>query len=389
MDSSSLLFSSIYYIGVGFFIYKILTVWVWKLLGRIDNVAAFAGAYLNGGAKFFSKGWGPFEEKAVACEKRLENEGMNGFPDIEEMDITKKWEDKTNGFNVLEGRFLSPIRDFLPNEGKEGLVQICEPKDFGKIWAVTIVLPFQGDEGFSFRRKAYGTPLAREGIATVMLQIPFYAKRRRQGQFKYFHQTLCDYSIGSMGCGVEGAHVARFMKKRYGEKVKIAFSGFSYGASMSSLSAAMYNGGGVRDPFALVPIVGVSSPGSLLKGVVGKMFDFKALAKDRGHNDEEKAVEEVQNVLSSFDVRKILKLQKSEGKYGRSVEGGGPIHQAINIVATSDQFVVPEAAKGLTQTLGYLTKNVEEVEIRGGHATAFMQGRWICPKYVLKALKKL
>merc|ERR1711991_503060 len=126
-----------------FFIYKILTVWVWKLLGRLDNVAAFAGAYLNGGAKFFSKGWGPFEEKAVACEKRLEKDGMNGFPDIEEMDITKKWEDKTNGFNVLEGRFLSPIRDFLPNEGKEGLVQICEPKDFGKIWAVTIVLPFQ------------------------------------------------------------------------------------------------------------------------------------------------------------------------------------------------------------------------------------------------------
>lgn len=121
------------------------------------------------------------------------------------------------------------------------------------------------------------------------------------------------------------------------------------------------------------------------------MFDFKALAEDSGHNDEKKAVEEVGDLLSSssYDIRSMLQLQKSQGKYGGCVKKNGPVHQVINVVATSDQFVIPEAAKGLTETLGYLTKSVEEVEIKGGHATAFLQGGWICSKYCLKALKKL
>lgn len=262
---------TVYFFVFIILLYFGLTVWLWKLLGQLDIVAAFVGFYLNKRTKFFSKGWGKFEKEATVCEKRLENEGMNGFPDIEHMEIKTKWE-QGNDFRILEGRFTSPIHDFLPNEGKEGLVQICEP--FGEIWGVVIVLPFQGDESFSFRRRNFGIPLAREGIATVILEIPFYAKRRRPGQVKYFHQTLSDFSIGSIGCAVESAHLARFMKKRYGEKVKIGFSGFSYGASMSSFAAAMYNGGGVRDPFALISIVGVPSPRFILKGMEEICINF-------------------------------------------------------------------------------------------------------------------
>ena len=51
-----------------------------------------------------------------------------------------------------------------------------------------------GDEGFSLRREYIAKPLLEKGIASVVLQVPFYGKRRYEYVYKYM-QEYSDFQV--------------------------------------------------------------------------------------------------------------------------------------------------------------------------------------------------
>lgn len=63
-----------------------------------------------------------------------------------------------------------------------------------------IHLAATGDEGFSMRKKHIAEPLLERGIASVILQIPFYGKRYGGGLDRLAHmfcKSLSDETLES------------------------------------------------------------------------------------------------------------------------------------------------------------------------------------------------
>lgn len=146
----------------------------------------------------------------------------------------------------LRASFPSPIVAYLPplhENVKQCEIEIVTPqnKTFQDVLKegspIVIFLPATGDEGFSMRRSLYSTPLARDhGISSILVQLPYYGKRRLPDQATYAMDKLQYYSGQSLAAVMEGNILVRWLREEQGFHGKIAFSGLSYGGSMAALA---------------------------------------------------------------------------------------------------------------------------------------------------------
>lgn len=141
--------------------------------------------------KFFTKGWGsPQNLKRIFEFRRLlanRDTCYKLIPRDYPINITKdeEWSD----CHIIEGRFESPFNKHLPQimpyETITANFQLVLPRKWysHKIKPICLHLAGTGDHFFWRRRNLIAKPLLKEsGIASLLLENPFYGTRKPQNQ---------------------------------------------------------------------------------------------------------------------------------------------------------------------------------------------------------------
>ena len=161
------------------------------MLGTLDKGLGLKAKYGDKKRdRMFRDGFGDYSsKKAMAL---LDQRGLAAFRDITvDLDAIEE-ASSSHEIEVRRGSFKSPLAEHFPpfEPLKTAHIELVKPAQGSKVHAAMILFPDTGDQGFEYRREKFGFPLARQGIATISLMIPYYAARKPQGQHEHFLRTV-------------------------------------------------------------------------------------------------------------------------------------------------------------------------------------------------------
>lgn len=120
--------------------------------------------------------------------------------------------------HVAEGSFAAPAAMTLPSVAGEARFQLITPLDTAKRaatgFAVAVLLPGTGEQGFSRRRNLVAYPLAKRGIASVILEGPFYGTRRPASMHGSKLRELSDLPVLGYGTIDEARSIVGWLRSR-------------------------------------------------------------------------------------------------------------------------------------------------------------------------------
>jgi hypothetical protein len=219
--------------------------------------------------KFFKRGFGDreFLELIPDLLKKIE---------IKPIELTWQKEKKFKNFTWKQGSFESPFSQFLPEEAKIANIQMLLPPNHNEETPICIHFAMTGDQGFSMRLFALALPLLRDGIGSIVLEIPFYGHRKPKGQFNIFVRTVSDFFKMCGGTISEGLSLLEWIKSQ-GFKYK-GITGISMGGNITCFVGSLYN-----EKLAIVPCLPPHSPEPVfVNGMLKDSIHWKNLAKEEG-----------------------------------------------------------------------------------------------------------
>ncbi|HMV41712.1 MAG TPA: alpha/beta hydrolase family protein [Leptospiraceae bacterium] len=196
---------------------------------------------------FFQSGWG--DKHGLEYLLSVNPTSIHLRP-VKEIDI--KWGEikKEKEYLVQDGEFQSPfefiydikgekVKVELPEETKTAYIQRILPFDFSLQSPLTIHFAATGDEGYSRRRLMLAIPLAKKGIGSVLLENPYYGKRRPKGQKGVVIRTFTEFLRMSRAATDEGIALLKYFH-RAGHR-KLGVTGISMGGYVSLTASARSN----------------------------------------------------------------------------------------------------------------------------------------------------
>ena len=245
----------------------------------------------SGRNPFFRHGWG---DREVLIERLSQVE----FKATEPIDIEIDWgaERLVGKARIKEGFFRLPLdeRFNLPKESLQAHVEMVLPAN-QESCPVCVLFAATGDQGFSRRRLTMAFPLLRSGIGSVILENPYYGRRRPSDQTGVKINSILD--LWNMGFSVveEGKALVRWLRNAgYGP---IGVSGVSMGGQMAAMVGSQ-----IREPIAIVPCVAPHSAAAVfLDGVMSKSYDPRVLHSEFEHEDH--SMDFLRSILERCDVR--------------------------------------------------------------------------------------
>lgn len=287
--------------------------------------------------KFFTKGWGSpqnlkriFEFRRVIANREA---CYNLIPRDYPINITKdeEWSD----CHIIEGCFQSPfdkhLPGIMPNETITAHFQLVLPRRWHshKSKPVCLHLAGTGDHYFWRRRNLIAKPLLKEsGIASLLLENPFYGLRKPQNQIRSSLHNVCDIFIMG-GCLImESLVMLNWCEKQgFGP---LGLTGLSMGGHMASLAATNW-----PKPIPLVPCLSWSTASPVFtQGVMSASINWTLLenqyfANELYQNDLAKMVRIVgeedaflagQHFAQHYpaSMRRVKELKKSSGDGNRN-----------------------------------------------------------------------
>lgn len=230
--------------------------------------------------KFFTKGWGNpqnlkriFEFRKVIANREA---CYNMIPLDYPIEITKDevWSD----CHILEGQFESPFEKHLPgimpDKTKMAYFQVILPTKWKshKIKPICLHLAGTGDHFFWRRRNLIAKPLLKEsGIASILLENPFYGLRKPHNQIRSSLHNVCDIFIMG-GCLIMESIVLLNWCEQQGLG-PLGLTGLSMGGHMASLAATNW-----PKPISLVPCLSWSTASPVFtEGVMSASINWALL----------------------------------------------------------------------------------------------------------------
>ncbi|XP_053977843.1 protein ABHD18 isoform X3 [Hylaeus volcanicus] len=230
--------------------------------------------------KFFTKGWGSpqnlkriFEFRKVMANREA---CYNLIPCDYPIDITKdeEWSD----CHIIEGCFESPFHKHLPgimpSETITAHFQLVLPRKWysHKTKPICLHLAGTGDHFFWRRRNLIAKPLLKEsGIASLLLENPFYGLRKPQNQIRSSLHNVCDIFIMG-GCLIMESIVLLNWCEQQGFG-PLGLTGLSMGGHMASLAATNW-----PKPIPLVPCLSWSTASPVFtQGVMSASINWTLL----------------------------------------------------------------------------------------------------------------
>lgn len=301
---------------------------------------------------FFSDGWGSDEVLARALDR------VDDFPAVP-AEIRVDWRGSAHasgGVSVREGTFVSPCHEAfpIPPESRTALVRFVYPRNEHPR-AFCIQLASTGDPGWG-RRSPLALLLAKRGVASVLLENPYYGVRKPPRQEKAAVRTVLDHIAMNRATVDEARSLVRWLRERGHRHIGVA--GFSMGAQMAALTTAS-----MREPVACAALGGGDSGERVFcEGVFREGIDWDALGHDEARlRDLCKRTSVTRLPRPTFD------------------------HGAVLVSAVDDGFVPRAAALALHAHW----PGAELRTMQGGHLSLFALGRAMMVSSVVDGLVRL
>lgn len=239
---------------------------------------------------FFTGGWGD-----LASIREVQAQGFDPGPS-RDIDITWETESRIDGAVVRHGHFASPdIGLSLPDESRTAYIEWLMPERSSSDTPVCLHLAATGDEGFTRRRKAFALPLAKSGIGSMILENPYYGRRRPAGQ--HSKMLRCFSDIWTMGVATvqEGRSLSNWLLTQ--GYARQASCGISMGGHMAAKVGVLSD-----VPMAVVGCVTPHSAAAVFtEGLLMNYCDWQAL--NTGPGSPESAYDRMRELLGLTDIR--------------------------------------------------------------------------------------
>nr|GMD39756.1 protein ABHD18 [Ipomoea batatas] len=337
---------------------KTVSVNVGMLHYVLDHVYGAFVHRTNISPPFFSRGWGG--SKLELLERMIKQlfpdvEGQNWPPTLMQPSWKTVWESKSAC--LREGVFKTPcdeqLLSALPQESHTGRVAFLVPKSVPPDRMSCVVhLAGTGDHTFE-RRLRLGGPLLKENIATMVLESPFYGKRRPMLQRGA--KLLCVSDLLLLGrVTIEEARSLLHWLDYEAGFGKMGVCGLSMGGVHAAMVGSLH-----PKPIAIFPFLSPhSAVVAFCEGILKYGTAWEALRQDLGVQDNattlEEVIERMRNVLSLTDVTRFP-IPKNPSS-------------AIFVAATDDGYIPRHSVLELQKAW----PGSEVRWVTGGHVSSFL-----------------
>ncbi|KAH9143614.1 hypothetical protein AeRB84_012407 [Aphanomyces euteiches] len=199
---------------------------------------------------FFGEGWGDVHIPSILEKRITDHHEKYAVRLIDSMDLevikSSPLKLQKKPTVTISGRFKSTLRDgdvLLPPESQQAYFELIVPESMldrsfmsidGRGKSLVVILPGTGEHGCIHRRRTIAEPLARSGVASLVLEGAFYGKRKPKTQKGSKLRRVSDLPILGIATIEETKSLLTWFKEHYGfDHVVVA------GSSMGGLHAAM------------------------------------------------------------------------------------------------------------------------------------------------------
>lgn len=289
---------------------------------------------------FFKDGWGE-----LSLVREIRRSGSHLEPP---RSINVRWEEtvETGAAVLRRGSFPSPYTDLpLPMESRTAFVEMVLPKVVKRTTPICIHFAATGDEGFA-RRRALALPLLREGIGSLILENPYYGRRRPFGQCKKMLNRFSDLWAMGGAAVEEGRSLMQWLRSEGYERLGLC--GISMGGSMAARVAVLE-----ERPVAMIGFVTAHSASAVFtEGILKNYLAWEVL--NRELDAEGPAIALMRELLDLTDLRRFPPLLRPEA--------------ALLVAASRDAYIPPASAAMLHAHWPGSTMRW----LRTGHVGAFL-----------------
>ncbi|CAD5210342.1 unnamed protein product [Bursaphelenchus xylophilus] len=191
--------------------------------------------------------------------------------------ITKEWQ--TDQVECLDGHFLSPLAQYYPEMYPTENVKTCHWRGhFVKKWkdrkGLVIILAPTGDHTFTLRERSFVSNLLKEGISSILVENPFYGRRKPPEQFRSALRNVTDLFVMGASLIVECNYLLKWaISQGHGP---LGLAGVSLGGYMAGLAAT-----NSEIPVAVVPCLSSTSAAPVYtRGALAEAINWEGLAKE-------------------------------------------------------------------------------------------------------------
>ncbi|MCX5838195.1 MAG: alpha/beta hydrolase family protein [Deltaproteobacteria bacterium] len=218
---------------------------------------------------FFKDGWGDLP-RLRELHRRAAHPGPPRPVEV-------RWEETLeNGTTLLRrGAFLSPYTDLpLPAESRTSFIELVLPPKASRETPICMHFAATGDEGFERRRRALALPLLREGIGSLILENPYYGRRRPPGQHKKMLNRFSDLWAMGGAAVEEGRSLMQWLRREGYERLGVC--GISMGGSMAARVAVLE-----ETPVAMIGCVTAHSASAVFtEGILKNYLAWEVLNRE-------------------------------------------------------------------------------------------------------------
>lgn len=291
--------------------------------------------------QFFRGGWGDLKLlDELENEKRQAISGHGRV--LSKLQIQWEKPQVFEKFIIQDGSFPSPLAEILPKESKKASFKFVKPKNTsssGKKGENSARIPLvallvhTGDHGYTIRLKNNAIPLAEQGIASLLIENPFYGNRKPENQIRSSLRHVTDLIVlgGALVGEVNGLFNYFEESGEYGPYV---VSGFSMGGLISGFCATLSPFNGNKSGIGIVPCVAPHSAKPIFcGGLLHERVDWETLCSQlpSACNSKQNAKEKLEEVLDRTDLRTFPLPQIPEAsiiicaEHDQYVPNSGPV----------------------------------------------------------------
>lgn len=262
---------------------------------------------------FFTKGWGEMAGLEYILETEPSKLHLRPV-----RDISIHWEPgKTEkGLTIRNGSFESPfvfeytngkskVVVTLPEEAKRAYVQLVLPKQVHSETPIVIHFAATGDQGFTRRRLTMAIPLAKIGIGSLILENPFYGRRKPKDQKGVMIQRFTEFLRMSRAATDEGVALLRYLKSRGHNTLGVT------GISMGGYVALTASARSELEVAVAACIPSHSGSPVYIDGLISKICDWNTLQKELGDSKRD-AKTFMKEILDCSDIRVFPKPKRPD-----------------------------------------------------------------------------
>jgi len=282
------------------------------------------------GPKMFARGFG--DESLIAS--LAVHDPMGPIPEL-----ALRWHRLAPG--VYESTFVHPLAAaWLAPAARVAHVRWYVPP---RVRGAYVHLASTGDEGWSRRSAVVETALS-QGIAAMVLENPYYGRRRSVGQRGPDLDTVADQLAMSAATVEEARALLRWLAGVMGASIGV--TGFSMGGSVAALTASTW-----QEALAIVPVAtGHAAETVFCDGALSRFIDFAAVDRAR-----------LRDVLARGNLERL--------------RAPSPGARCELVAARDDGYVPAWSVQRLADDWSARGVGVRLTWLRGGHATLLFTGR--------------